>query len=201
MRRDQRKYWTIKCGRPLEYGTYVYGQMSGMQGRMWRSGSLQTMPCNSRGLWKLIARYLLPLFVSFPYLSAIPMNCPPHDTRIHIWGEQCIEHQDCIGTNTRNDSQERALNTSDLYEVRKIVQRRRNDANEWEYLTQWKFYTDETWETAATFRDNAMSILTAFNEKQSSQTKPVPKRKRQKPLASCEPFNYTTVPHGDILQS
>ena len=52
-----------------------------------------------------------------------------------------------------------------MYEVRKIVQRRRNDANEWEYLTQWKFYTDETWETAATFRDNAMSILTAFNIK------------------------------------
>ena len=87
-------------------------------------------------------------------------------------------HEEFSISDTKCGSQEEALSKSEVYEVGRIVERRKNEANEWEYLTQWKFHTDETWETAATFRDNAMSVLTAFNEKQSSKTKQLPKRKR-----------------------
>ena len=87
-------------------------------------------------------------------------------------------HEEFSISDTKCGSQEEALSKSEVYEVRRIVDRRQHEADEWEYLTQWKFHTDETWETAATFRDNAMSVLTAFNEKQSSKTKQLPKRKR-----------------------
>ena len=38
----------------------------------------------------------------------------------------------------------------EVYEVRKISKKEKNEDGEWMYLTEWKFYDDITWETADT---------------------------------------------------
>ena len=103
---------------------------------------------------------------------------PPYEGPDARMRDHITVHEEFMTSDTEFGFQEQALSKSEVYEVRRIVERRRNEANEWEYLTQWKFHSDETWETAATFRDNAMSVLTAFNVQQSSVNKETSKRKR-----------------------
>ena len=70
----------------------------------------------------------------------------------------------------------------EVYEVRKISKKEKNDDGEWMYLTEWKFYDDITWETALadTLRVGAKDVLNDFNKKWSRKYKPGPKSKRNR---------------------
>ena len=61
----------------------------------------------------------------------------------------------------------RKLNTKEVYEVRKITKKEKNENGEWMYITKWKFYDDVTWETADTLssRVGAKDVLNDFNKK------------------------------------
>ena len=68
----------------------------------------------------------------------------------------------------------------EVYEVRKISKKEKNDDGEWMYLTEWKFYDDITWETADTLRVGDKDVLNDFNKKWSRKYKPGPKSKRNR---------------------
>ena len=76
--------------------------------------------------------------------------------------------------------QTQAIKRHEVYQVRKITERRKDAAGEWEYLVEWTSYDDVTWESAETLRHGALAILTAFNQRLSkpNKGKPTSKRKR-----------------------
>ena len=71
-----------------------------------------------------------------------------------------------------------SINRGDVYQVRKIKDKRRAADNTWEYLCEWMHYDDETWESADTLRVGAKKILNTFNQKWSLANKQRPSGKR-----------------------
>ena len=59
--------------------------------------------------------------------------------------------------------QDKEIQRGDIYEVRKIANKRKRDDGEWEYLVEWVGYEDVTWQVASTLTGGAMATLTKFN--------------------------------------
>ena len=60
--------------------------------------------------------------------------------------------------------QDKEIERGDIYEVRKIANKRKRDDGEWAYLVEWVGYEDVTWQVASTLTGGAMATLTKFNE-------------------------------------